>query len=204
MSKLLILNSSFMGENSVSRKLTATFAEKFLQSNPGTERIDVDISALELPHLGGEIIGSFFTPAEQRNEVQGAHVQRSDDLIAQFKEADVVVIGAPMYNFGIPSTLKSYIDHILRAGETFKYTEEGPVGLLEDKPVYIIATRGGDYSENGFPHMDFVLPYLKTVLGFIGITNVIEVQANGQALGDEAAAAGVDAATTEIEKVLAA
>ena len=109
-----------------------------------------------------------------------------------------------MHNFGIPSGLKAYVDHFARAGETFKYTENGPVGLLEDKPVYVLATRGGDYSENGYPQMDFVLPYLKTVFGFIGLNDVTALQANGLAMGEEAVAAAIAKVEEEIDQVLAA
>lgn len=203
MTKLLVINSSPMGDMSVSRKLTASFVEKYEKANAGVEVIEHDTSALSLPHADGEILGAYFTPEDQRDETQNAHIKRSDDLINTVKEADAIVIGAPMHNFGIPSGLKAYIDHIARAGETFKYTENGPVGLIEDKPVYILATRGGDYSENGYPQMDFVLPYLQTVLGFLGISNVTLLQANGLAMGEEAVAAAVEQVNGELDSFLA-
>jgi FMN-dependent NADH-azoreductase len=204
MSKLLVINSSPMGDNSVSRKLTAAFVEKYSANHSDVVVMDIDVSALKLPHLDGEILGAFFTPADQHNPEQAAHAKRSGDLIEQLKEADAIVIGAPMHNFGIPSTLKTYIDHIARAGHTFKYSENGPVGLLEDKPVYILGTRGGNYSAMGYPHMDFVLPYLKSVLGFLGIQNVTLIQANGLAMGPEAVESALNVAVGEIEAVLAA
>ena len=204
MSKLLIINSSPMGEKSISRKLTGIFADKFKSHHLGANVEEMDVSELNLPHLDGEILGAFFTPADERTEEQAAHVKRSDDLISQFKEADAIVIGAPMHNFGIPSSLKAYIDHIARAGETFQYTENGVVGLLEDKPVYVIATRGGDYSENGAAHLDFVLPYIKAVMGFVGLQNVTLIQANGIALGEEVLAATIAGVTSQIDDALAA
>ncbi|NVJ93257.1 MAG: FMN-dependent NADH-azoreductase [Methylocystaceae bacterium] len=204
MSKLLVINSSPMGENSVSRKLTAMFAEKYQAQNQGVEVVEHNTAEMKLPHLDGEILGAFFTPADQRNDAQKAHVKRSEDLIADLKEADAIVVGSPMHNFGVPSTLKTYIDHIARAGETFKYTENGPVGLVADKPVYVLATRGGDYSENGYPQMDFVLPYLKTIFGFIGLNNVTLLQANGLAMGEEAVASALNQAESDIEAALAA
>jgi len=204
MSKLLVIHSSPMGDKSVTRQLSAAFVERYQSTHDGVDVVERDVSALNLPHLDGEILGAFFTPAEDRTEEQAAHAKRSEQLIAEFKEADSVVIGAPMHNFGIPSTLKAYIDHIARAGETFKYTENGPVGLVEDKPVYVIAARGGDYSENGYPHMDFVLPYLKTVLGFIGVQNVTLIQANGIAMGEDVAAQAIAGATQDIAQALAA
>ncbi len=205
MSKLLVINSSPMGGNSVSRKLTASFVEKYTAARAGNvEVVEHDTSALNLPHADGEVLGAYFTPADQRTDDQKAHIKRSDDIIAEIKEADAIVIGAPMHNFGIPSGLKAYIDHFARAGETFQYTENGPVGLIEDKPVYILATRGGDYSENGYPQMDFVLPYLKTVMGFIGISNVTLLQANGLSMGEEAVAAALNQINGEIDQALAA
>ncbi len=204
MSKLLVINSSPMGDNSVSRKLTAMFAEKYQAQNQSVEVVEHNTAEMKLPHLDGEILGAFFTPADQRNDVQKAHVKRSEDLITDVKEADAIVVGSPMHNFGVPSTLKTYIDHIARAGETFKYTENGPVGLLADKPVYVLATRGGDYSENGYPQMDFVLPYLKTVFGFLGLSNVTLLQSNGLAMGEEAVATALNQAKSDIEAALAA
>jgi len=204
MSRLLVINSSPMGDQSATRQLTATFAQKYQESRPQTQVVERDVSALNLPHLDGEILGAFFTPAQERTQEQNRHVQRSEELIAEFKDAEAVVIGAPMHNFGIPSTLKAYIDHIARAGETFKYTENGPVGLVADKPVYLVAARGGDYSENGLPHMDFVLPYLQTVMGFIGIQNVKQLQANGLAMGEEAAQAAIAQVKQDITQALAA
>ncbi|SCA56077.1 FMN-dependent NADH-azoreductase [Candidatus Terasakiella magnetica] len=204
MSTLLVINSSPMGETSVTRKLTQAFVEKYQQANGNVEVSELDVVSLNLPHLDGEILGAFFTPAEQRNAAQVALVKRSDDLIAQFKEADAIVMGAPMHNFGIPSSLKAYVDHIARAGETFKYSENGPVGLVEDKPVYVISARGGDYSENGYSHLDFVLPYLQQVLAFMGVNTVSLIQANGVAMGEEAVARAIEGATKDIEAALAA
>lgn len=205
MSKILLINSSPMADNSISRKLTASFIAKFQAAKGESfEVVEHDTVALNLPHADGDVLGAYFTPADQRSADQQAHVDRSDNIIAALKEADVIVLGVPMHNFGIPSGLKAYVDHFARAGETFKYTENGPVGLLEDKPVYVLATRGGDYSENGYPHMDFVLPYLKTVFGFIGLTNVTELQANGLAMGEEAVAAAIAQVEAEIDQVLAA
>lgn len=204
MTKLLVINSSLNGKNSVSRKLTATFVEKYQAKHSDAEIIEVDVDELKLPHLDSEIFGSFFTAAEDRSPEQVAHIERSDALVGPFKDADAIVIGVPMYTFGIPSTLKAYIDQLARAGETFKYTENGPVGLLADKPVYVLTTRGGDYSENGYSELDFVLPYMKTVMAFFGINNVQLIQANGMAMGEEMAAKGVADAVEAIETAVAA
>ncbi|WP_417789546.1 FMN-dependent NADH-azoreductase [Terasakiella pusilla] len=205
MSKILLINSSPMADNSISRKLTASFVAKYQAAKGETfEVIEHDTVALNLPHADGDVLGAYFTPADQRSAEQQAHVDRSDTIIKAIKEADAIVLGVPMHNFGIPSGLKAYVDHFARAGETFKYTENGPVGLVDDKPVYVLATRGGDYSENGYPQMDFVLPYLKTVFGFIGLNDVTALQANGLAMGEEAVAAAIAKVEEEIDQVLAA
>jgi len=193
-----------MGNNSVSRKLTASFAEKYKTARPDASIEEIDVSALNLPHLDGEILGAFFTPTDALDAPQAAHVKRSNDLIEQFKEADAIVFGIPMHNFAIPSSLKAYIDHIARAGLTFKYTENGVQGLLADKPVYVIATRGGDYSENGAAHLDFVLPYMKAVMAFVGLQDVTLLQANGLAMGEEAVTVAIEKVNVEIEAALAA
>ncbi|WP_135080038.1 NAD(P)H-dependent oxidoreductase [Terasakiella sp. SH-1] len=204
MTKLLVINSSPMGDHSITRKLTASFAEKYSKANPGTVVDEIDVTQLDLPHLDGEILGAFFTPQDQRNDEQMAYVQRSDELIAQFKKADAIVFGAPMHNFGIPSSLKAYVDHIARAGETFKYTDTGPVGLVEEKPVYVISARGGDYSEKGYPQLDFVLPYMQAVMGFLGLNRTTLIQANGIAMGEEAVAAAIAGAEADMDAALAA
>lgn len=205
MTKLLVINSSPMGDNSVSRKLTASFVEKYKAAKgDDVTVVEHDTALMNLPHADGEILGAYFTPADQRSAEQQAHVDRSDAIIKEIKDADAIVMGAPMHNFGIPSGLKAYIDHFARAGETFKYSEAGPVGLVADKPVYVLATRGGDYSEKGYPQMDFVLPYLKTVFGFIGIGDVSLLQANGLAMGEEAVAQAIDETLSQIDQALAA
>ncbi|NVK19209.1 MAG: NAD(P)H-dependent oxidoreductase [Methylocystaceae bacterium] len=205
MSKLLVINASPMGDNSVSRKLTASFVEKYkAQKGDDVVVVEHDTASMNLPHADGEILGAYFTPADQRSPEQQAHVDRSDAIIKEIKEADAIVMGAPMHNFGLPSGLKAYVDHFARAGETFKYTEAGPVGLVADKPVYVLATRGGDYSENGYPQMDFVLPYLKTIFAFIGVTDVTLLQANGLAMGEEAVAQAIEQTLEHIDQALAA
>ena len=141
-----------------------------------------DLSTDPIPHLDGERVGAFFTPADQRSDDQQAVDAFSMALIDELKTADHIVLGLPMYNFGIPSQLKSWIDHVARAGITFRYTENGPQGLLDDKPVTVLAARGGLYAgtEN-----DTVTPYIKLFFGFIGMTDVNFVYAEGLNMGDE-------------------
>jgi len=204
MTKLLVIDSSPMGDNSVSKRLTTAFTKAWIKANPNGEVLKRDVAEMKLPHLDGERLGAFFTPADQRSEEQKTLAATSEELIAELKSVDAVVFGVPMHNFGIPSTLKTYIDHVARAGETFRYTEKGPVGLLEGKKAYLLAARGGDYSE-GSPAaaMDFTLPYMKTVLGFIGITDVATVEANGLAMGEDLATKAVAGAELEVERIAA-
>jgi len=193
-----------MGDNSVSKRLTQTFTEAWIKANPNGEILKRDVAEMKLPHLDGAMLGAFFTPADNRSDDQKALVATSEELIAELKSVDEVVFGVPMHNFGIPSTLKTYIDHIARAGETFSYTENGPVGHLEGKKAYVLAARGGDYSENSpAAAMDFTIPYVKTVLGFIGIADVTAIQANGLAMGEELAAKAVAGAEAEIAELAA-
>ena len=142
-----------------------------------------DLSAQPIPHLDGERVGAFFTPAEERTAEQQQVDDFSLTLIEELKAADHVVLGLPMYNFGIPSQLKSWIDHVARAGITFRYTENGPQGLLDDKPVTVLAARGGLYAGTD---NDTVTPYIKLFFGFVGITSVELVYAEGLNMGDEA------------------
>jgi FMN-dependent NADH-azoreductase len=203
MSKILVVNASPMGDNSVTRKMTAKVVENYKAKHGDVEVIEHDTVSLNLPHLDGEILGAFFTPADDHDDVQKAHAKRSEDLVKVVQEADAIVFGVPMYNFGIPSSLKAYVDHICRAGLTFKYTETGPVGLIEDKPVYVVSARGGDYS-GANASMDYALPYIKQVMGFLGISSVSLFQVNGVAMGDEVAQKAMAVAEEEIKSTVAA
>lgn len=202
MKTLLVIDSSILGGNSVTRKLTERFADNWLRNHDGWQVVRRDLAAEPLPHLDGAVIGAFFTPADDRNPEQAAVVERSDALIRELEGADAVVVGAPMYNFGVPSQLKAWVDQVARAGETFKYTENGPVGLLDDRPVFVLGARGGVYAE-GSPNAaaDFVFPYLKTVFGFFGITSVEMTAAEGMALGGEAAEEGLRAANESVDSL---
>jgi len=205
MSRLLVIDSSPMGENSISKRLTKSFTDAWIKKNPNGQVYRRDVAEMKLPHLDGQILGAFFTPAQDRTADQQALVATSEELIGELKAADTIAIGVPMHNFGIPSTLKTYIDHVSRAGETFAYTENGPVGLIEDgKRVVVLAARGGDYSESSpAASMDFTIPYLKTVFGFLGIGDFTAVEANGLAMGEDLAAKAVEGAEQEIERIAA-
>ncbi len=176
---VLHIDSSPLGDHSVSRKLTAKVLAELKTNHPDTKVVTRDLGISPLPHLSGLTIGAFFTPPEQRNEVLNEALKLSDEVINELFAADVIVIGAPMWNFGIPSSLKAWIDHIVRAGVTFRYTENGPEGLIKGKKVYIAMASGGVYSEGPASSYDFNGPYLKHVLGFLGMTDLKIFRAEG-------------------------
>ncbi|ERP89568.1 FMN-dependent NADH-azoreductase [Alcanivorax sp. P2S70] len=180
---ILVIKSSVFGDNGNSSALVNTKVEQLKAANPGATVVVRDLSAQPIPHLDGERVGAFFTPAEERTAEQQQVDDFSLTLIEELKAADHVVLGLPMYNFGIPSQLKSWIDHVARAGITFRYTENGPQGLLDDKPVTVLAARGGLYAGTD---NDTVTPYIKLFFGFVGITSVELVYAEGLNMGDEA------------------
>jgi FMN-dependent NADH-azoreductase len=199
MSKLLQINSSLFTTEGQSTQLADLFVAGYRKKNPEAEIQTLDLSANPLPHLDGERFTAFTTPVDERSDSQKAIVAESDKLITDLREASAIIFALPMYNFGIPSVLKAYIDHIARAGETFKYTENGPVGLLEDKPVYIFAARGGSYlgTDN-----DTQTGYMKTFLAFIGLTNVQFVYAEGLNLGEESRAESLKNAREQVLKLV--
>ena len=187
MSTLLHIDSSARSGGSISRQLTASYATQWQAKNPGGKIVHRDLAADTLPHLSESLLGAYFTPADARNAEQAELIKQSDALVDELLAADTIVIGVPMYNFAPPSTLKAWIDHVFRAGRTFKYTETGPVGLVNGKKAVIILSRGGKYSEGPMEALDFQGKYLKSALGFIGITDVELVIAEGVSMGEEAA-----------------
>jgi FMN-dependent NADH-azoreductase len=174
--RILQIKSSVFGANGQSSRL----ADEFVAQHPGAEVVERDLVADPVPHLDGARTSAFFTKPEARSDEQKAVIAYSDTLIDELRRADVIVLGLPMYNFGVPSQLKAWFDHIARAGETFKYTEKGPIGLLTGKKAYVFAARGGVYGEN---HSQ--TEWLRQILGFVGITDVEFVYAEGLALGED-------------------
>src|ERR1700761_3694969 len=150
MTTILQINSAARSQGAQSTLLVNELTEKLQQSNPGAQVVVRNLQAEPLPHLDDAILGAFFTPADQRTPEQAAISARSEALIAELQAADIIVIGAPMYNFGVSSQLKTYFDFIARAGITFKYTETGPEGLVKGKKVFVVSARGGKYF--GTPH----------------------------------------------------
>lgn len=204
MPTLLYINSSARGAESVSRRLSTEFVQRWKQDNPNGTVVERDLATAPVPHLDEAVLGAFFTPVEQRTAGQARIVQLSDQLIDEVLAADIIVIAAPMYNFSVPSTLKTWIDHVLRAGRTFKYTESGPIGLVPGhKRVVVFTARGGVYSQGSGKSMDFHETYLRGVLGFIGLTRVEFVHTEGLALGSDAAAKAIEATRAAIPRLVA-
>lgn len=199
MSNLLVVRSSANGANSVSNKLIDAFLGAARSANPALQVTDRDLDADPVPHVRSATLAGIGRPAPETDAAKPTR-DLSDALIGEAQAADLIVIGAPMYNFSIPSTLKSWFDHVLRAGATFQYTAEGPEGLLKGKRAVIIASRAGAYSDSAAAAMDHQLGYLRLLLGFIGITDVDVVLAEGLAFGEDAAIAAIGAATAELEQ----
>lgn len=179
--KVLHIITSPQGEASISRKLGKEIIEKIQAKYPNSIVKERDLAKEAFPHLDGFQIGSWFTPAENHTPEQATAIKLSEEAIAELQEADIYVIGAPFYNFAIPSTLKAYLDHIARPGITFRYKEDGtPEGFLKNKKAYIAIASSGVYSEGDFQSFDFVSPYLKFMLGFLGITDITTFRVEGQ------------------------
>ena len=181
MKTLLQIRSSIFSNDGQSSRLAERFVARWRASNPGGKVIVRDLAKEPVPHLDAARFGAFLAKPEERTPAQQAVVDYSDALIGELKRADVVVLGLPMYNFGVPSTLKAYFDHVARVGETFKYTEKGPVGLLTGKKVYVFAARGGMYA--GTPN-DTQTPFIRTFLSFLGMSDIEFVYAEGLAISE--------------------
>jgi len=182
MSTLLKLDSSPMGERSISRKLTTKFAESWLKTHPGGKVVERDLTTLNLPVVDAFWAGAVHTPEASRTAAQVQALATSDSLINDLEQADEHVFGVPMHNFSIPSTLKLWIDQIVRAGKTFSYGATGAKGLLTGKKATLLLASGGEYGKgSAMASFDFVTPYLQTVLRFIGITDVTIIAASGTA-----------------------
>jgi len=197
---LLQINASLHSGQGQSSLLASQFVENWQRSNPDGHVVVRDLAAQPVPHLTAERFQAFGTAPQNRSPEQEAFVADSDELIGELMAADLVVFGLPMYNFGIPSTLKAWIDHVARAGKTFRYTENGPVGLLADRPVYLFAARGGHYK--GTPR-DTQTAYMSHFLNFIGLRDIEFVYAEGLAMGDEVRSLSLDDAIQTIDRLAA-
>ena len=199
MTQILQLNSSLSGESGQSSRLASEFTAALAAATGATVKVR-DLARQPVPHLTAERFSAFTTPASERSLEQQRHVAESDALIEELRRADVLVLGVPMYNFGIPSTLKAYFDHVARAGVTFRYTAEGPVGLLTGKRAFVFATRGGRYAGTD---ADLQSAFLRRFLGFIGINDVEFVYAEGLSLGAEQRERALAAALERIDQLAA-
>ena len=201
MTNLLQINTSINNGNGQSSQLARQFVAAYRNSHPDTQVRVRDVAAAEpVPHLNAERFGAFISKPEDRSAAQRAVVEYSDALIDELKQADVIVLGVPMYNFGVPSQLKAYFDHIARAGVTFKYTDKGPVGLLAGKKAYVFAARGGVYA--GTP-LDTQTTYVRDFLRFVGISDVSFTYAEGLAISAQSKQDGLARAAAEIDRIAA-
>jgi FMN-dependent NADH-azoreductase len=182
MATLLQINSSLFSADGQSSQLANAFVELWLADKPDTQVVFRDLAVNPIPHLDAQRVAAFFSQPDARTADQLDYVAGSDALINELKQANVIVIGLPMYNFGIPSTLKAYFDQIARAGVTFRYTENGPEGLLSGKKVFIFATRGGQYAGTA---LDTQTTYVRDFLQFLGLDDVEFVYAEGLNMGEQ-------------------
>jgi len=198
--KILQINSSARSSGANSTRLADAVTARLKAQHPAAIVELRDLAATPHPVLDEAALGALFTPAEQRNPEQAARVALDDALIAQVQSADVIVLGVPMYNFGVPVQLKTWIDAIAKAGTTFRYTENGPEGLIKGKKVYVALARGGLYRDTP---ADSQVPYLKGVLGFLGMTDVEFIYAEGLAMGAESADSAFAEADARIGELIA-
>ena len=198
MSRVLVIESSARQQGSVSRELTRQFIGNWQAARPADQIQIRDLAVEPVPHLDATLLGGWMTPSEQQNDAEKAALARSNQLTDELLAADVLVLAAPMYNFAIPSTLKAWLDHVLRAGVTFKYTETGPQGLLTSKRAFVLTARGGIYAGSALDHQE---PYLRQVLAFIGIHDVQFIHAEGLNLGAEFSEKGLAQAKAKLAEV---
>jgi FMN-dependent NADH-azoreductase len=200
MKTLLQINSSLFQSGGQSSQLAERFAAEWRAANPSGQVIVRDIGREPVPHLTAERFQAFLAKPADRTPEQQAVAGFSDMLIDELQSADVIVLGLPMYNFGVPSSLKAYFDHVARAGVTFRYTERGPEGLITGKKAYVFATRGGTYA--GTP-ADTETQYVRAFLAFIGIDDVEFVYAEGLSMGDTAKEKAITGAHRAIARLTA-
>ncbi len=194
MSSILLVTSSPRGGESLSSKIATEFVDKLVAQHPGSDVVHRDLGLEPIPHLDTVSTSAIRKPAEARSAEEAVAAAYSDKLVAELMAADTVVIATGLINFNIYSTLKSWIDNVARAGMTFRYTAEGPQGLATGKKVYVVLAAAGIYSEGPAAAMNHAVPYLKTVLAFLGMTDVEVVYVEGTAFGPEAADKAIAAA----------
>ena len=198
MSRVLVIESSARQQGSISRQLTADFVSQWQAVHPADQVTLRDLAVNPVPHLDANLLGGWMKPEDQRNADELQALARSNELTDEVLAADVLVLAAPMYNFTIPSTLKAWLDHVLRAGVTFKYTETGPQGLLTGKKAYVLTARGGIHAGATSDHQE---PYLRQVMAFIGIHDVTFIHAEGLNLGGVFHEKGLNQAKAQLAAV---
>jgi len=201
MTNLLFVASSLFGEGSQSRRISGEFIDRWRQSHPGANVVTRELTADSIPHLSAATFAASLVAADKRSAAERQDAALADTLIEEVEAADVIVIAAAMYNFSISSTLKAWIDHITRAGRTFRYGAAGPEGLLKGRKVFVVTGRGGIYSDGPAKGMDFQEPYLRAMLGFVGL-DVTFIHVEGLKMGPEAATRGIERARKAIGDLL--
>lgn len=200
MTIILQLNTSIFGDDGQSSGMADHFVARWHQRDPQAQVIRRDFAEHPIPHLTASRFQAGLTPEEERTPEQQAEARIADDLVQELLAADILVIGLPMYNFNVPSTLKAWFDHVARAGTTFRYTENGPEGLANVKKAYVFTARGGVYQDT---NAEFQTPYIKQFLGFLGIEDIEFVYAEGMAGDEESRRKVLEAANASIEALAA-
>ncbi len=199
MKRVLLVTSSAAGAQSRTRQVADRVVQALLTRDPGSRVVVRDVARDPLPHVDDAFLAGMARAEPERTAAQHEALMRSDALIGELAAADVVVIAAPMYNFGIPSALKAWIDHVARAGRTFRYTANGPEGLLKGKRAVLVLSRGGVYTKGPMLRLEFQESYLRGVLGFLGIDDVQTIHIEGVAFGADVAEAAVNRALVQAE-----
>ena len=202
MKNILFVSSSPSGWNSYSHQFASHIVDDLKARHPGAKVVVRDVAKEPLPHVDAAFVTGRALPPEKRSPAEAKALALSDILLAELEAADVVVFAVPMHNFSVPSSLKAWIDHVVRPGRAFSYSEKGPQGLLKGKKAVVVAARGGIYSEGPAQQLDFQESYLRAVLGFIGITNVHVVRVEGVGMGEQALKSAMASAKAQSENVV--
>lgn len=204
MTSILLVTSSPRGDASHSTRVATELAERLRTARPGATLVARDLARDPLPHIDPAFAAGIYTPADRRDAAQARAVAPSDAAVDELLAADAVVIATGIINFGIASTLKAWLDHVARAGRTFSYGADGPQGLVTGKKVYLVVASGGVYSQGPAAALDHAVPHLKTLLGFLGMTDVEVLRIEGVALGAESEQRALAAARGRIPELAAA
>jgi len=203
MKNILLIQSSPSGSKSYSQRVAESIVNEIKDRYPGTKITFRHLAEDPLPHVGPAFVSALSAKPEELTAAESKALALSDALIEELRTADIIVLAAPMHNFGIPSTLKAWIDHVVRAGRTFTYSQGKPDGLLKDKRLILVLASGGIYSDGPMKQLDFTEPYLRTVLGFVGLSDIEVVRVEGVAMSTIGAEKAVATATAHSREILA-